>query len=233
MQPTPFNSGIWGSNAVALVCRLIPHPECEVVVSSFGGAMTSMFYRWLERYKSVNATRQGTLTRGFIKHALYPPISVNRQLRLVYLFDDPILSLLSIFKRRCQYPHLINMSHNFFYGKLSTKYKLRSLESYLNSDMDVFPMRQQFHNWQTEPTQHPILFIRSSAVWDNLDHVQSFLGLPDKAIASFPRKKKRRALYDSLSPVLQDKIKRLYGDFQEEVKRQPDVRIRQADWFDS
>ena len=212
-----------------VVQRLVPHPECEVVVSSYGGVMSTQFIDWLSQYRRVNINCQNKRDAYFLKHTCYPPVSTNRHLRLVYLFDDPILSLISIFRRNFQGRHWSNIT-----GKdiaYATTRKMGNLESYLNSDINAFPLQQHFHNWQVEPTQFPILFIRASTMWNYLDLVQSFLGLPDEAMASFPKKKKRESLYADLNPDLRNKLHQLYGDLQEEVERQPDTYIRQPDWF--
>ena len=71
-------------------------PKIDVVVSSFGGAMTTTLLQWLRNYKNVNS--HGNTDN--LKHTLYPPVSTNPNLRLVYIFDDPILSILSLFRRQ-------------------------------------------------------------------------------------------------------------------------------------
>ena len=82
------------------LCRVsyrdIVDPKIDVVVSSFGGVMSTVLIKWIEKYKNTNGHGNG----DNLKHALYPPLSTNPNVRLVYIFDDPILSVLSLFRRQ-------------------------------------------------------------------------------------------------------------------------------------
>ena len=236
--------------------RDIVDPKIDVVVSSFGGVMTTTLLRWLRKYKSTNAHNN----TDNLKHTPYPPVGTNPNLHLVYIFDDPILSVLSLFRqqpsqkkstslpakmiqlariKKSDYPpfvieHYLYLSRKcclFFLQHRKLRRDLGSLEAYLCSDFGALPLCQQFQNWRMEPTLHPILFVRASTIWDRLDALQSFLDLPEEAIKKFPRKKERRSSSMDLDPPMQEKLQQLYGDFAEEIRRMPDVEIRPAKWF--
>ena len=221
--------------------RDIVDPKIDVVVSSFGGVMSTALISWIGKYKNTN----GRGNRDNLKHALYPPVGTNPNVRLVYIFDDPILSVLSLFRQQSyqksklirldfaanHYWHLSREHRLWFKKKDKLQRDLDSLEAYLRSDFGALPLCQQFQNWRMEPTLHPILFVRASTIWDRLDALQSFLDLPEEAIKKFPRKKERRSSSMDLDPPMQEKLQQLYGDFAEEIRRMPDVEIRPAKWF--
>lgn len=204
--------------------RYCANPDHDIVVASFGGVMTEALFKWAERHKSA-----------FYSHAHLPLLSVNRNLRLVYIFGDPIESVLSLFRRNSQREGVYTYIAGDYsrYADIATMLKMRNLKSYLASDTGAFPIREHLHNWQTAPTQLPILFIRYETIWDNLDVLQSFLDLPKEAMATFPKKKERASSYKALGLNLkeQEKLNQLYGDFREEIKQMPDTHIRAADWF--
>ena len=81
-------------------CRIsyrdIVDPKIEVLVSSFGGVMPTALIEWIGKYKSTNEC----YNQDSLKHALYPPVGTNPNLHLVYIFDDPVLSPLSLFMRQ-------------------------------------------------------------------------------------------------------------------------------------
>ena len=120
---------------------------------------------------------------------------------------------------------------NSMYRTFRATRKIKNINTYLRSDIGAFPIRRHFHNWRTEPTQHPILFIRAETIWNHLDVLQSFLDLPAEAMASFPKKKERSSSCDDLSPRERERLNQLYGDFSEEIRQMPDTDIRPADWF--
>ena len=235
--------------------RDVVDPKIDVVVSSFGGVMSSTLIKWIKKYKNTNA--HGNTDN--LKHALYPPVGTNPNLRLVYIFDDPILAVLSLFRQQSLYKptslyfkmrrlirtiksgplvfveqHYWHMSreHRQWFQKKGKLWRgLDSLEAYLRSDFGALPLRQQFQNWQMEPTLHPVLFVRASTIWNHLDTLRSFLDLPEEAIKESPPKKERHVSFKDLDPPMQEKLQQLYGDFAEEIRRMPDVEIRPAKWF--
>ena len=151
--------------------RDIVDPKIDVVVSSFGGVMSSILINWIKKYKNTNSGDNN----DNLKHALYPPLGTNPSLRLVYIFDDPILSVLSLFRQ--QSSRINKLGHSLFVARhcwhmsrehclwFQKKGKLQkdlgSLEAYLRSDFGALPLCQQFQNWRTEPILHPILFVRT------------------------------------------------------------------------
>ena len=200
----------------------IHSPECDVVVGSVGGVASMALWFWLNKYKNTLHT-----------HSPLLPPRTGRPLRLIYIFGDPILSILSIFNRQLQLDrHYECVAGSYFkLSDMTLLLKMRSLKSYLASDLGAFPLRQHFHNWRTAPTQHPVLFMRSETIWDNFDVLQSFLDLPKEAMDLFPKKKKRHSAKEilNLTPRQQEKLNQLYGDFKEELKQMPDIYIRPAD----
>ena len=129
------------------------------------------------------------------------------------------------------YWHMPREHRRFYKERKNLRRDLGSLEAYLHSGFGALPLCQQFQNWRTQPTLHPVLFVRASTIWDRLNALQSFLDLPEKAIKEFPRKKERRSSSMDLDPPMQEKLQQLYGDFAEEIRRMPDVEIRPAKWF--
>ena len=245
-------------------------PKIEVVVSSSGGVMTTALLDWLKKYKNTNDLGNA----DHLKHALYPPVSTNPDLRLVYIFDNPILVVLSLFRKNSslktksnaalreirrpvrlksrlnsllrkfwrvlnkrgpplvvKHYRLMSRKHARFFQDKQLRRDLGSLEAYLRSDFGALPLHQQFHNWRTQPTLHPILFVRASTIWDHLDTLQSFLDLPEESIKEFPHETERISKLKNLGLPAQEKLEQLYGDFAEEIRRMPDVDIRPVTWF--
>lgn len=200
--------------------RIIPR-HIDVVVSSFGGVGTTFLTSFISKYKNTNhpADIDG------LKHLPIPPVSFNPNIRFIYIYGDPILAAISLFRRHYQYPHSRKLQQ---YKNASVRPipKNMSLEQYASDGVDRFLFRSHFYNWYEHYLFHPTIFIRLDQLWSNVELLIKFLGLPKSAVNEFPEKRKRSS---DLNEVPQETIKglqMLYGSFSNELKTLNDVEIR-------
>lgn len=71
----------------------------EVLIVSSGGVGTTFLMEEIKRYKTTNDPDN----KDGYKHLPIPPISQNPNLKVVYLFGDPVLACISLFRRKYQY----------------------------------------------------------------------------------------------------------------------------------
>lgn len=113
-------------------------PRHTVQLTSFGGAGTTMLYRFMTE-SGLDVPRDGDW--GIWKHAPEPPDSseVRQGFRAVYLFGDPINAVLSVFNRKFQSFHVGRM-----HGDLDNWNDSWNLTEYLEAGVDRFGMSDHF-----------------------------------------------------------------------------------------
>lgn len=200
--------------------RILPG-NIEVLVTSFGGVGTTFLTRFVSRYKTTNHSGDADL----LKHLAVPPCSFNSGVRFVYVYGDPIMAVVSLFRRNYQYVHS---------GKLQSYQKLvvspipkeMSLEQYALSGRDQFLFESHFDNWYRRYLLHPTVFIRYEKLWDNLEPLFDFLGIPASAISAFPEKKERESSLSGISPEALHGLQMMYGGFKKRLDGLKDFEVR-------
>lgn len=202
--------------------RIILPKDKEVVVTSFGGVGTSFILKFLSDYKNSN---DPTDKDGF-KHLPIPPISFNPDARFVYIFGNPTLSVISLFKRNYHYEQSIKLQR-YFGKRISPIPKNMTLNNYASIGADKFFFRDHFYNWYKDSyLVHPTIFIRYESIYENITTLCNFLSLPTTAISNFPKKKSRSSSERDLSEKTFMQLNKIYEKFTCELNNMQDVEIR-------
>jgi len=102
-----------------------------------------------------------------------------------------------------------------------------TLEEYASLGVDKFHFRQNFYNWYEKYlSKHPTMFIRYENIFDNVESIINFLGLPAESINDFPENKGRNSSLDSIPKKTLVDLDSIYKEFSNELEKLNDVEIR-------
>ena len=202
--------------------------DLELLVCSYGGVGTTFLIDFLAKYKTCNDRDD----RDGFKHLDRPPPSRNSKLKAIYIFGNPIDAVYSLFRR--------NFHHEQSYKLLERYRNLKpiplgmSLETYAVEDTDRFQFENHFMNWSERQFQYPVLFVRYEKIWDHLDTLLEFAGVPAGEKESFPEKKERKTQPQEISEAVHASMRRIYGNLQDRLVNGPDSWIfeRTMGFFD-
>jgi len=200
--------------------RILPE-NIEVLITSFGGVGTTFINRFVAQFKSTNHYGDADL----LKHLSIPPCSFNPRVRFVYVTGDPILAVISLFRRNYQYVHS---------EKLQSQQRLvispipreMTLDEYARIGRDRFMFESHFENWYRRYSLHPTAFVRYERLWDNLEPLFDFLGLSTSALNDFPIKKERESSLAGISVETLQGLDQMYGGFQKKLDALSDYEVR-------
>lgn len=144
-------------------------------------------------------------------------------LKIVYLYGNPQLAILSIFRRGYQLYHFEKLRR---WSKNTPKYNQMSLDIYAKKGLDLFDLRGHFFNWYDKYINFPTMFIRYETLYENLDELFNFLDIPLKYIDKFPKKKERVSKIENISHETLNDLDKIYENFNSELLRLDDVEIR-------
>lgn len=191
--------------------------DIEVLVVSAGGVGTTFLIKAIGKYRRVNCTDD---TDGF-KHLTIPPISRNPDLKIIYLFGDPIMACTSLFRR--SYHHTQSIKNGKY---MSSSYVIpfeMTVEAYSRGQRDGLYFERHFDHWQRRfPIQH-CLFVRYESIFDHLDTIADFLELPPAFLESFPAQKKRKTKLKDLDEATLTGLERMYSAFARKLDELPDT----------
>lgn len=208
-----------------LILPILVPKDVEVVFASFGGVGTTFLMYHIAKYKQTNFP----CDRDLLKHSPFPPISYNKNIRFVYVYGDPILATISLFRRKYHHWQIEKLTR--YSSQDSSVVPETSLEEYAASKADLFQFRTHFYNWYDKYLVHPTMFIRYESIFDNIEPLINFLNLPKSAIDSFPAKKPRKSILEEVNSKTISSLTDIYGSFANELNNLEDIEIRypQAD----
>lgn len=201
--------------------RIVLPKQIEVVVASFGGVGTTFLLSFLNQYRQTNHPDD---LDGF-KHSSLPPLSLNSNVRFVYVYGDPQLAAISLFRRKYQYPQSTKLQ-KWIRNRPSPISGEITLKDYVASGIDKFYFREHFYNWYEKYLVHPTLFIRYEKLFENVQALTDFLDLPSESRHAFPQKKSRSSKRDEVSSSTLKQLEAMYGSFSEELRQLEDVEVR-------
>ena len=205
--------------------RIILPRNTDVIVASFGGVGTTFLLKYLAQYRQTNHR----FDADGIKHSPLPPISLNRNIKFIYVFGSPQLAAVSLFQRNFQYRQSKKLQ-KWSKKNISPIPESMTLQEYVSQGIDKFHFKNHFDNWyERYLSVHPTMFIRYETIYDNLESIQEFLNLPQDFLDRFPKRKNRTAVWEKISTETRQKLDRLYGDFSNKLARLDDVEIRGSD----
>ncbi len=193
--------------------------EIEVLVVSAGGVGTTFLMEEINRYKKTNCSSN---TDGF-KHLTIPPISFNQNLKVIYIFGDPIMACLSLFRREYQ------VTQSFWATKFQKLpfqiLEKMTLKAYCETQKDGFYFDLHLKNWEEKYLCYPTLFLKYDNIFDSTQTIASFLDLPSSFVEQFPPKRKRLSSTEQLSKKMMEGLQKMYGAYQHKVNNYPSFFI--------
>ncbi len=197
--------------------------EIEVLVVSAGGVGTTFLLREFAKYKTVNDPDN----RDGFKHLPLPPFSRNENLKVIYIFGNPLTATVSLFRRKYQHTQSIKMQQ-YAAPEFLIPYEM-TLSDYTAQGKNGLPFRRHFENWKTHFARHEILFLRYETLFENLEIIREFLNLPTEFLINFPSKKLRKSSLEGLEAETLAGLNKMYGALAEETEKLPDFWTQRGD----
>ena len=194
-------------NAKKKLPSFIVPKDIDVVVCSAGGVGTTFFINHINKYLNTNHVGDGDI----FKHISFPPISYNSEIKYIYIFGNPIDSAISLFGRNYQRSHSRKLRNLGSSRKFIRKGV--TLEQYAAERTDMFYFKEHFNSWLKLSKFHPTLFLRYEKIWENLETLYGFLGIPEDEIGLFPERRKRNSNFSALDKTTQENLIKMYGEF--------------------
>jgi hypothetical protein len=192
-------------------------------IVSFGGVGSTSLLVHLEE-----GDRDRVWYHQQAKHCLHPDLlpEVRRGLRVraCYLFGDPYLSVISVFRRDLQRRLERTMSP----GRLNGRAVLRhttTMEEYLAGGVDRFLFGQHMDNWLSyRGDRVSILAVKHEALGEHIDEVLQFLG------CSRPfRVRARSSRFADEPKHIQEGLESIYGDLKARIDGMPSlIRVNEG-----
>ncbi len=165
-----------------------------------------MLFRALVGLPPGNNTPNPDLN-GYLKTHSFQPDEFEGAVAGVFLFGDPVLSVISTRLRRYGEKHFANCGAEGL-----------ALEAVDIFSEDALNYTKMFHAW----AQHqifPVAIVRYETLHENIGLIETFLG---RAI-SLPEKRARKTERDMISLEDLERITRSYAELIAQVDRAPDV----------
>lgn len=192
----------------------------EVIIVSAGGVGTTFLMKEIAKYKTTNCSSNS----DGIKHSMIPPISKNKKLKVIYVFGDPIMACISLFRRNYHFTQS-KAVQKFQKKKHITPYE-KTLNEYVQEKKDNFLFENHLNNWNTRFTFYPTLFVKYETLFNNIDKVSDFLEMPEEFRNNFPEKKKRFSSIENIPIKTKEGLKLMYGKLSKEIDQMPEISLK-------
>jgi hypothetical protein len=199
------------------MAKTIPRNIEFCVVSAGGVATTQLLAHFAERH-AVNCRRDG----DNLKHLPVPAVSFNPAFRYIYVFGDPVPSVISLFRR------------GFHILQARKLQRCRSgpppdlhmpIRQFAAGGGDLFGFERHFDNYYERHLIHPTLFVRYERLWENLDKICDFLGVEESEIAGFAPRQRRSETRVPCRHVMKQ-LRGIYQPFNDRLAALPDAFVR-------
>lgn len=170
--------------------------------------------RFFFNYKKTN----DPYDRDSLKHLAKPHDDLPSRVKVIYMYGDPKLAAISLFRRNFHNPHSQKLLNSL--GKKQPSIaKEMTIEEYAANGVDLFYFREHFFNWYRADLQNPVLFLRYETLFDHLDFLFEFMDMPNFAQDYFPKKKKRESANLMLSEDIHRNLDKIYSPFADELNK--------------
>lgn len=190
------------------MCRIIPK-TIDTLVVSYGGVGTTFVIDFLQKHRNVNDSQD---TDG-LKHLPFQPISLGQNLKVLYVFGDPVEAVISLFRRRFHSTQSVKLSP---FAMRNVSHEM-SLEEYADLERDSLLLGRHFRHWLSNPLGYPTLFVSYHDLWSNLDSIFDFFEISKDRIDDFPRQKTRNSSVEKIDPIVLEKLTSTYDSLREEL----------------
>ena len=199
--------------------------KIQVLIVSAGGVGTTFLMREIEKYKTTNCSSN---TDGY-KHLPIPPISFNQNLKVIYIFGNPILASMSLFRR--QYHHTQSIKVQEYLRADYTIPFSMSIEEYAKGAKDGFYFKLHFYHWYKQYPIYNTLFLKYETLSEQVEVIRDFLDLPLHFVHNFPPKIKRNSNFSNLSATTLGGLVQLYGSFEKEIQQLPSSMTQKGNYI--
>ena len=203
----------------------------DVYVVSWGGVGTTAFINFLKDLNIKSNTNSDIDIRGHsgdkyssgIKHINNPnhhKLENYEIKKAIFVYDDVINSLLSLWKRGYQCDQVKKITNNR--NEISKDW---SLEDYVNNNQDLFEFEQFYWNWAKTKKKYPCLFVKGQQIYKHRFLILKFLNLPIST--RFIKENIRLSnWYTDDNPDIRKGLYRIYGGFNDFICSQPDILLQ-------
>jgi hypothetical protein len=189
--------------------------DADHLVCSFGGVGTTFLMKFASQYVVVNdwANCDG------LKHLPRPPRSFGRNVKVLYVFGDPINAVLSLFERGYARHHAGVMTSLTWRGNLT-------LTEFLDRGYDYFRFAETFAAWSAPMKRdYPLMLLRYETMWKHLEAIFDFFDLPSDKIDQFPPQHERSSNFRKLPLTMQQKLIEMYGGLQQHIANFNEIKL--------
>jgi hypothetical protein len=206
----------------------------QFVVATYGGAGSKTLVRGILNQPPPGASSINLVWRHHT-HKRIPDGSIPAGKKVIYVYGDPAHSIASFFRRAAnEDPDDPHPGHANFLARhcrnlegdvdrITVGY---TLEDFLHTPEDPFRLAHHFQSWMTATVSYPILFVRYEELWNHVEEIFDFIGIPRAEAVRFPERREnyveRNRKYDE--PLARLRIK--YAPFIAEIARLPPILLR-------
>lgn len=191
--------------------------DIDIYITSHGGVGTTFLIDYIANHKKVNDS--SSFKNNLVKHLPKPPRQFGKNLKIIYVFGDPVLATLSLFQRNYAY---LQCHKNGSYSKI---YKETSLDEYISSKQDKLALTKNFFEWSKNPTTAPILYINYSKIWQYKYLIADFIEVPNSSFHDFPIFQERSSSLNMLTENQISTLREVYSDYYNLMGKIGDVKI--------
>lgn len=198
-------------------------------VYSYGGCGTNYLRKVFNIYKfRINSDEASKRIPNIIKsiHVISPPLTNKNPFVAIYVYGNPIHSIISICNRKIANTINVLAGQNIFHNNNKV-----NLEDILSYNSDILRLEEHFDNWYTYSGNYPIVFINYDTLTkEKLQNIcvelkeKYNVNFNEKAIERF--KPTRRSSYESISSEQLDKLKKIYNNLILKINSLPDFFIK-------
>lgn len=213
-------------------------PRLPYTVHSAGGTGSKMLTRWL--YDAVPAPSRPANLGVAHCHWRLPPVLLHRNHTMVYVFGDPVATVLSFFARRDRR----HDRHGFGTAKVPPQapqpdFALQAQKnaeaprgpltaeddavSYVRHGLDLFRLEEHLNNHLYGDRPYPIVFLRYETLWRHEAVLRDLFA----GTGPLPPHQPRAARQDDLPPDAAAAYEALYDGHRRRLAALPDVFIMQ------
>ncbi len=195
--------------------------DVEIVIASYGGAGSTMLISHLSRFRKTNEPGD----RDGFKHCALPPVTLRKGFRFIYVYGDPVDSVISLFSRHYHHEHSAKLQR-FILPQVRPIPANMSLAEYACQGEDRFYFREHFQNWYDRCLFHETLFLRYECLHDNIEKLADYLKLPRAFVDEFPARAPRKSTAAMLPATVRKHLELSYRDLSEITAGLDDFEIR-------
>ena len=213
--------------------------EIDLYVNSWGGVGTTSFMNFLIKNNfRVNSLSdidsfKPDYSSGLsidhygsgIKHIPHPNhkrLESYKIKKCIFIYDDVINSIVSLWKRNYQCAQVRKLSHNK--NSIPSEW---TLEDYIKNDKDLFMFQEMLNNWINVKKDYDCLFVKGQQIYKHRYHILKFLDMPIDS-KFFEHHNRNSDWFYDLDRKIKEGLYNIYGGFNDYILSLPDIQLQKA-----